>query len=299
MGLFEDIVGAVQGVPSTVENWAGDVGHALTNGPKAGSLSDSLGNILKGVPSDLSWDATKLGLTGGGTPDTPPAPSTKPKSTGAGMTSQADSIPLSQIKTGPGSAQPGSQNPTQAANSQQNIANQAMDSLISEYQSALGAVTPYESGQVGQQASGQASQMGQAIAAGGQAAQNAFAANTATQNADYQNMAAADTQGSAGVTSALGNLKSADNAALAVSPYAGLLTGLTSGAQYRAETQPASGATSFGNTMPQWLSDAYSQAVGNYALSASGATTPGTGTSAGATNATNPSTTTSGPTGGP
>lgn len=190
-------------------------------------------------------------------------------------------------------------NPTvDTTNAQVATANTAMDQLIASYTTAMGQVDPYISGAMGAADAGKATQIGQAIGGAGVQAQNP--ANAATLTADSQAYQAANDKGAAGVTKALGDVRSADAQALQVSPYSGLLAALTSGTTYRAETNPQTGALpGSAATMPAWLQDAYSNAVGSNALSVSGATTPGAGTSAGTTAATTPSTDTTGATGGP
>src|ERR1035437_2491145 len=284
MGLFEDIghlaKGVVKDIPGAakhVGNAVEDVGHSDVHWQH---MADAIGGAVSDIPHVFDEGAHQLGLLGG---DKPPTP-------GLGVLGP-DTAAIAAANKNPGKGPVATPAPPAVTVSNQAVgtANQAMDSLIAEYTKTLGAVTPYESGQVGQQAAGQATQMGQNIAAGGASAQSAFGNVDATQNADYQKMAAADSQGSAGVSAALGDRRSADAQALQVSPYAGLLTALTSGATYRAETNPQTNAgPTAESAMPAWLAAAYANSVGSNSLSVSGATTPGTGTSSGATTPTNP-----------
>ena len=297
MGLIEDLLGAVEGVPSTVEGWANAVGNVATKPIPWSSIGNSIGNDVASIPGDVSGWAHKLGLIGG-TPDP-----TTPVSTGAGQTSQADSVP-SPGQPGAPPGQPTPAAPTQTlaqalSTQEQSISSKAMDSLLAEYSTAMGQVDPYISGAVGLADTGKATQIGRAI--GGSGVQAVNPANNAQLNADAQAFTKANDAGATGVASALGNLRQADVAALGVSPYAGLLTALTSGASYRAETQPTPGASPVaGSNMPAWLQSAYNQGITNYGLSATGATTPNAASnSTGLTPSTTPSTTTSGPTGGP
>src|ERR1035437_9916098 len=286
MGLFEDIghlaKGVVKDIPGAakhVGNAVEDVGHSDVHWQH---MADAIGGAVSDIPHVFDEGAHQLGLLGG---DKPPTP-------GLGVLGP-DTAAIAAANKNPGKGPVATPAPPAVTVSNQAVgtANQAMDSLIAEYTKTLGAVTPYESGQVGQQAAGQATQMGQNIAAGGASAQSAFGKVDATQNADYQKMAAADSQGSAGVTKALGDLKSADAQALQVSPYAGLLTALTSGATYRAEVSPTTmGGPTAEASMPKWLADAYGASVGSASLSLAGGTTPGTGGSQGPTSPTTPST---------
>ena len=264
MGVWDDITNAIGGAAS-------DVGGAVSTAAK------DVGGAFAGIPStvgaDLSWDASKLGLTGGSPSPTAPAPK------GGGVVPTPD-------------------NPTvDTTNQQVATANSAMDSLIAQYASSLGQVDPYIGGAVGAADASKAAQIGQSIGGPGvQAPQG-----NAQLSADAQAFQKANDQGAQGVTKALGDVRSADAQALQVSPYAGLLTALTSGTTYRAETNPQTGALpGAANTMPAWLQAAYSNAVGSNALTVSGATTPNAASnSVGTTNATNPSTTATGVTGGP
>jgi|ERR1035437_1679645 hypothetical protein len=286
MGLFEDIghlaKGVVKDIPGAakhVGNAVEDVGHSDVHWQH---MADAIGGAVSDIPHVFDEGAHQLGLLGG---DKPPTP-------GLGVLGP-DTAAIAAANKNPGKGPVATPAPPAVTVSNQAVgtANQAMDSLIAEYTKTLGAVTPYESGQVGQQAAGQATQMGQNIAAGGASAQSAFGNVDATQNADYQKMAAADSQGSAGVSAALGDLRSADAQALQVSPYAGLLTALTSGATYRAETNPqTAGGPTAESAMPGWLAAAYANSVGSNSLSVAGGTTPGTGSSSGATPATTPAT---------
>ena len=296
MGFLQDVEGAVKGIPAVAESWANKGSQEIDKA--ANSVANTLGDIpgaVKGVPKQVDqWGKDVVGAVEG-------VPSLL-GSVFAGGSAPAAAAPKA------GGVVPTPADPAVTLSNQAiGTANQAMDSLISEYTKTLSAVDPYESGQVGQQASGQASQMGQNIAAGGASAQSAFGKVDATQNADYQKMAAADSQGSAGVMSALGDLRSADAQGLRVSPYAGLLTALTSGATYRAETAPTAGALS-GTTpgsaptdpLEAAISGAYNNAVTSYGLTTAGGTTPGTGNSQGNTPKVNPSTNTAtGISGGP
>lgn len=269
MGFLQDVEGAYHAANNAANKGVGAVGSFVKDIPRAvEGAPKQVAQWGKDIAGGAEQDASLLsGLFSGG----PSAP--KPPAAGKGVV--------------PTPAPPAVTIPNQAVGT----ANQAMDSLISEYTSTLGAVAPYESGQMGKQAAGQASQMGQNIAAGGASAQGAFGNVDATQNADYQKIAAADTQGSAGVSKALGDLRSADAQGLQVSPYAGLLTALTSGVTYRAEFNPQPGALpGSSGSMPAWLQSAYSNAIGSNAISTAGGTTPGAGTSAGLTGATNPTT---------
>lgn len=280
MGWLQSVEKAVKGVPAAAEHYASEGSQAIDSA--ANSVASTLGDIpgaVKGVPKQVDqWGKDVVGAVEGvpslleGVFKGGPAPAkAEPAGKGVVPTPATPAVTVSNQAVG--------------------TANQAMDSLIAEYTKTLGAVAPYESGQVGKQATGQATQMGQNIAAGGTSAQSAFGKVDATQNADYQKMAAADTQGSAGVSKALGDLRSADAQALQVSPYAGLVTALTSGATYRAEVSPTTmGGPTAEASMPKWLADAYGASVGSASLSLAGGTTPGTGGSQGPTSPTTPST---------
>lgn len=285
MGLWDDITSAIAGVPAAVSDaaqsvasTAADIPGALEGVPKQLDQwgKDALGAV-SGVPSaigaDLSWDASKLGaLFGGG--GTPPAPAAQK----------------------PGGVVPTPPNPTQDAGYRQvDVANQAMDQLIAQYTAALGTTNPYIAGQMGGVASSKATQIGQAIGGSGVQAENP--ANNAALNADAQAFEASNAKGAAGITKALGDVRSANAQALQVSPYAGALSALTTGATYKAEGlipgSSVGGGLNVSAQTPQWLKDAYSTAIG----SNPGVSTPGG--SAGATAATTPSTNNAGVTGGP
>src|ERR1035437_250281 len=149
MGFLQDVEGAVKGIPAVAESWANKGSQEIDKA--ANSVAKTLGDIpgaLKGVPKQVDqWGKDVVGAVEGvpsllegvfsGGPTTPKPP---PAGKGPVATPATPAVTISNQAVG--------------------TANQAMDSLISEYTKTLGAVTPYESGQVGQQAAGQATQMG-------------------------------------------------------------------------------------------------------------------------------------------
>jgi hypothetical protein len=162
-----------------------------------------------------------------------------------------------------------------------------MNGLVNQYQSIMGDVNPYISGQAGQQAAAQAQSIGEGLAGGG--VSTATAPGSAKLNQDYQNIAAANTAGSKGIVTAMQDTGKADDLYLAASPYQGLLSALQSEAQYQLET---GGGTINSGTLknsPAWLQNAYQFVLGN---SNANAGTSTVGNANAATAATTPSTNT-------
>ena len=111
-----------------------------------------------------------------------------------------------------------------------------MNSLVSQYQSAMNVVNPYISGQAGTNAVNTA--VSGAAAAGGPTgpAPSTQAGGLAMIAGDAANYAKANQAGAQGIEKALTDTGQANAEYLGVSPYLGILNALTSEAQYKTET---------------------------------------------------------------
>jgi hypothetical protein len=245
--------------PSTVtaQGWSGlGGGKEIDAGIKDELNSDSpdlrdLGSVGQDIMHPLGGTSlsTALGLKDApSTPAAPPKPTAPPET--AAQKATAAQAALSK--------------------QQQAIANspaeQLMNGLIGDYQTAMKSNEPYMNGSAGQAAVAKADSMsGDSV--GDPSAQ-------AMLTGDAANVGAAQQAGSQGVTSALQNMGTANAEALQVAPYQALLTSLQSEAQYKTET--GTGAAAPANA-PAW----YKQAMADVGEgTASGTTVPGDKTAA-------------------
>ena len=147
-------------------------------------------------------------------------------------------------------------------------ANAMLESLAGEFTGEMNNLAPYMSGQAGTAAAGYAQGLGQSIGGPGVQAQNpAYAAALA---GPQNNVAKAAQAGSADIAQGLGDVGKADAAYMTVSPYAGLLQGLQSEAQFKVET---GAATPNVTGTPAWAQAAYADVIGSKPAGASSATT--------------------------
>ena len=141
-----------------------------------------------------------------------------------------------------------------------------MNGLVNQYQQAMNTVNPYINGQVAGADVNAATNMGTEIGGPTGAltpSEQAAVGQTNSQLAtDAKNYAEANQAGATGIANALTDTGKANAEYLGVAPYLGILSALTSEAQYKTETG-APPASITGSKLPPWLEQMYQGTVGS------------------------------------